>query len=311
MVGEVVEHFLVEHVGMFFEDLGDFDGHGAVEEGDQVGDAVFDEQFVEVVENFLGAFHGKTRDNDIAAGSAGFVDDGGQAFFDVAVGFVEAVAVGGFDENVIGLLDEGRVVEDGHVPAADVAGEEQGAFFAVVVDVELDHGRAEDVAGVVINGIDAVVDGGGGFVLKGRKKRDGRFGVGDGVERFDGVFAFSLFAFMAFFLVLGVFFLDVGRIEHDDGGDFGSGAGGVDFAVEAFLDQFGQPAAMVEVSVGEQDGVDLARRDGELIPVAVLEGAFLEETAVDEEFEAVDLQEMAGTGDILGGAEEGDFDFHR
>ena len=40
------------------------------------------------------------------------------------------------------------------------------------------------------------------------------------------------------------------------------------------------------------------------MPVAVLELAFLVEAAVDEYFEAVDLDEEARAGDVAGGAEE-------
>ena len=70
---------------------------------------------------------------------------------------VVAVAVGRFHDDVVGLGEDARVAEDGLVPLADVAGEDQPPRAAVGPQVDLDHRRAEDVAGVVEDGRHAVL----------------------------------------------------------------------------------------------------------------------------------------------------------
>ncbi len=114
---------------------------------------------------------------------------------------------------------------------------------------------------------------------------------------------------MAFAFVRGILFLNVAGVEQDDLCDFGGGRGAEDWAVEAFFDELWEEAAVVEVRVGEEDGVDAFGADGEGVPVAVLELSFLVEAAVDEDFEAVNFDEETRAGDVAGGAEETEFDF--
>jgi len=62
---------------------------------------------------------------------------------------------------------------------------------------------------------------------------------------------------------------------------------------------------MVEMCVGEDDGVDLGRIDGQGIPIlrAVLAAA-LKKSAVDEHFATVDLDERLRPGDRPGSTDE-------
>ena len=62
------------------------------------------QQLVDVVEQLLGPFQGEARHDDIAAGGLGRVDDLGDGGLDVRVVVVHAVAVGGFDEDVVAVL---------------------------------------------------------------------------------------------------------------------------------------------------------------------------------------------------------------
>jgi len=94
------------------------------------------EQFAEVVEDILCSFEREARDDDIAAGSFRGVYYIGDLFFYVAFILVDPVAVGGLDEDIVGLVEDGRVVDDGPVGSADVAGEEDGSLFAVSGDFQ-------------------------------------------------------------------------------------------------------------------------------------------------------------------------------
>ena len=109
-------------------------------------------------EDVLRALEGERRDHEVAAGVAHAVDLGGQQAGHVALGRMEPVAVGGFDEHVIGLRREGGILEDGHVPSADVAGENDRGLPAVPADDDPDEGGAEDVADVVERRLDPIRD---------------------------------------------------------------------------------------------------------------------------------------------------------
>lgn len=69
-----------------------------------------------------------------------------------------AVAVGGFDEYVVGLVKDGRVSQDGFVAAPDVTGKQDGCGLAVIMDFGFYHRGAEDVSGVVKGCLDSVGD---------------------------------------------------------------------------------------------------------------------------------------------------------
>src|SRR5215469_9372677 len=67
----------------------------------------------------------------------------------------------------------------------------------------------------------------------------------------------------------GVFFLKVAGVRKDDATQIDSGWRGVDRAAEAFFDEARNPSAVVEVSVGEDDGVDFFRGNRSVTPVAL------------------------------------------
>ena len=75
-----------------------------------------------------------------------------------------------------------------------------------------------------------------------------------------------------------------------------------DFALESFVDQPRQPTDMVQMSVGQQNSIDLGWVDGKLVPVAVLKLPFLIKPAIDKDLEPINLNEVSRTGNISGGA---------
>ena len=80
-----------------------------------------------------------------------------------------------------------------------------------------------------------------------------------------------------------IFFLDATGIGQDDPAEILCAGGAEDAAAEALGDEARQIAAMIEVRVGKDDGVDLRWLDRKLLPVPfaqLLEP--LEEPRVDE-----------------------------
>ena len=61
---------------------------------------------------------------------------------------------------------------------------------------------------------------------------------------------------------------------------------------------------MVDVRVGQQDGVDVSRPHGAGFPVAVEEFAFLEHAAIDEDFRPVAADVVLRAGHFPGRAEK-------
>jgi len=82
------------------------------------------------------------------------------------------------------------------------------------------------------------------------------------------------------------------------------GMGTDDLALESVFDQLGHPADVVDVGVGEKQVVDFSGRNGPLVH-GVLRIAPLGQAAVDHDVEAVELQQVAGAGDAVLGAEMG------
>jgi len=85
-------------------------------------------------------------------------------------------------------------------------------------------------------------------------------------------------------LALGELLVELARVEEDEAGQLDRPGGGVDGASVAVLDEEREEAAMVEMGVGQQDGVELLRVVRERDPVADrFVGAALEHPAVDED----------------------------
>jgi hypothetical protein len=160
------------------------------------------------------------------------------------------------------------------------------------------------VTGVTELGADAGRDVPGGVIADGAEVRERATHIEGGIERHLGMRTVAAFSLVAATLVVRVLDRDAGGIGEDDVSEVGGCRGAPDRAREAGTDQPREVARVVEVSVGEDDGVYGARVDGERIPVSLGEFAFLVEAALDEHALAGCLEQEAGTGDVTGGAEE-------
>ena len=136
-------------------------------------------------------------------------------------------------------------------------------------------------------------------ILIGLHQLHGVLGVGDGVE---GLHRRPAGPAALLVLPLGVRLLDVGRVPQHDGHELPGQAGGHDPAVEALLHQQRDTASVVDVGVGDDDIVDVAR--GEVQHTVVPLVPSLLESAVDEDALSVDLHTVTAPGDGLGSAEK-------
>jgi hypothetical protein len=61
---------------------------------------------------------------------------------------------------------------------------------------------------------------------------------------------------------------------------------------------------MVEMGVGQKDGINASRRDGKRVPVSLPEVPFLIKAAVYKKADAISFEQMARTGNVLSGTEK-------
>jgi len=127
------------------------------------------------------------------------------------------------------------------------------------------------------------------------------------VERFDGWEAF-LFAF--FVEPFAVAFLDFCGVWEHDLTEVAGGEGGVDISVEAFFCEIGEVSCVVDVGVGKDDVVDVGGVEvGEAaVDFVGIKASALIESAVEEDFGAVNFEEVLRARGRASGAAE--FDFH-
>jgi len=76
----------------------------------------------------------------------------------------------------------------------------------------------------------------------------------------------------------------------------------MDGACEAALDQERETAAMIDVRVGEHHRVDFPGIERKLFPIPGMTLATpLDKTALKEDLQVTDPEDMAGAGDLAGG----------
>ena len=250
--------------------------------------------FPDEVQQLLGPAHGEGGDDDVAAPGHSLVDDPGQLVGVAPALRVVPVAVGGFHHHVVRPGQLHRVPDDGLVDVADVPGEDDALFHAVFPQVHGHEGGAQQVPRVGELNVHAFAQVDELAVLTDDQEVLHPLRVLHGVEGLgpgrSGALALAVFP-------LCVLLLNVGGVQQHDLQQLGGEAGGEDAALEALLDEHGNPAGVVDVGVGDQDVVDGVGGKGEFA-VGNLVPALLE-AAVDENTGVVDLQTVAASGDAL------------
>src|SRR5579872_6747516 len=98
----------------------------------------------------------------------------------------------------------------------------------------------------------------------------------------------------------GVFFLQVARVGKNDAAEIDGWRRGVDRPAESLFHQAWNPAAVIEMGVGQNDRVDLLRRDGRVAPVALAPFLrTLKEPAIDKDLEAALARRVASVDQVL------------
>ena len=283
-------------------DLGGLGGQRTVHHHLEVGDGLDHALVLDLaqeIEKLLSAAHGEGGDDDVAASGEHIVNEGGQCLGIALGGRVVTIPVGGFHDDVVGLLDGLGIPDDGLIHVAQIAGKDQFPGHALLGGPNLHAGGAQQMARVGEADAHAGADVDVLTVLAHLNQLQGRLGIGEGVQ---GLHDGTTGALTFLVGPLGVALLNVGGVAQHDAEQLPGQTGGVDGAGEALLDQQRHPAGVVDVGVGDDDVVDLVGGEGQGVVVVFV--PTLLQTAVDEQFGSVDFQTVTAARDGMGGAEE-------
>ena len=143
---------------------------------------------------------------------------------------------------------------------AEIAREQHGRFVRPFRELQEDAGRAQDMAGVDEGRTDAFGQC-DRLVVSSRPSK-----TADGVERIDQRVQRNNRAHFAVLVVLcllrlvaGVFLLQMGGVDHHQPGQLRGRRRGDDLAAKSPLGEQRQPAAMIEMGMGQEDIVDAGR----------------------------------------------------
>ena len=256
------------------------------------------------VQKLLRPAHGEGRDNDAAAAVERPLQNLCQLRAHVLGLVVQAVAVGRLDNEIVRLGDGQGIVQDRLVNVADVAGEHNFFLGAVLPQPELNAGRAQQMADIGKAHAQAVGNRHAFAIPAGTEARRRALRIVNGVQRFDRRLARTL-SLARFPRGLG--FLNVRRVAQHNVGQTARGRCSVDFSPEAVLIELRQKPRVVDMRMGQKDGADVLRRDGQrdiLVNVHALLHA-----PVDQVVLSCQLQQRTAPRDLMGRADE--CDLHR
>ena len=217
-----------------------------------------------------------------------------------------AAAVGALHDQIIGVVDEFRVPQDGQAPTSQVAREHQPLLArALLIDIQHHDGAAQDVPRVVESQGHARRDGDGppvGHADEVRQRGQRVLHRVKGLQR--------RFALAPPFLVqiADILLLDAGAVFQHRCTQITRSVSGVDVALEPLSHQIGDVARVIDVGVREHHHVDIFGIEGEIQVAFIAELALaLVKTAIQQDFGVVDFQQVHGAGDGAGRAPKCDF----
>jgi len=290
---------LVVVVRVALEEPEGADGHGRIHVDRDGRDAVRARQFVQEVDQLLGPLDRKGRNDDHAPPLDPRADQVPQVLGHGVVP-VDAIPVGGLQDQPVSLLERFGVAQDGRILAAQVAREDQTPD-GVRGEGQLNAGRAQDVPGIPEACPDPRHDLEGLGIAVGLELTQAGLGIGPGVQGQGRVVPGGGVPVG----IGGLFLLDESRIRQQQRAQIPGAARGVDGTGETVAADQRQITRVIDVRVGDQHGFDRNRWHGEGVPVAQAQllGS-LEQATVHHETMPLPLQQIARTGHRAGSSQE-------
>ena len=210
---------------------------------------------------------------------------------------MQAISVGRLDHQIVCLPDRGRIMHQGVVVAAQIAGEDD----RLPAPTQLHAGGAEDMPGATEHQIGPVSKVGRGVEIQRPQLLQRPQGVALPVKRQGRMVFRKAVAVREFRVAL----LYLGAVEQQEFAEVGRGRRAEHPTPEPLAHELRQIAGMVEVRVGEHHVVDRRRIDRESRPILqaqVLQS--LEQAAVHKDAAPTHAKQMARSGDGPGGAQK-------
>ena len=220
------------------------------------------------------------RDDQFAAARRCPLDDFAQAFRGFLDGLVKMASIGALADEQLAGRDRSGFVQDRQTRPAKVAGERQALFAAICINPEIDHRRTKQMSRVDERGLQATSNAQRRIVRDRLQAQKRAVHVAAVIKRFD--FRFAFLAFMV--QICGIFNLNLGGVAEHDVRQSARGRCAINRADEALLDEIRQIAAMVDMGMAQQDGVDLFWPERKLAVAAMaFASASLEEPAIEQQ----------------------------
>ncbi len=121
-------------------DFGEPQRQGTVYINGDRADLVQGVQLLKAVNHPLGSPQAERRDDDLALEPRGSGDDRVQLLHQAIVRIELAITVGALGDQYINALNRSRIGKEVGAPAAQVAGEDESAWSAVLAEIELKYG---------------------------------------------------------------------------------------------------------------------------------------------------------------------------
>ncbi len=207
------------------------------------------------------------------------------------------IAVGRFDQQVVGLVDHRRIRENGTAEPAEVATKKDGQAVRAYARVR----RAQKVTGVDEVDLDAVGHRHRAVIADRLQLRNRAERVGLRVERQ----CWRVLRVRVPIGVLRVFLLDTARVRQHDATEILRAGRAEDAAAETLRDETRQVTAVIEVRVRQDDGRNVRGLDRKVEPVTLAKFLEpLEQPAVNQHARGTSVEQMFGASDGAGGAEK-------
>ena len=303
----VLEHLAqrrLQQFGIFAVDFGGLDAHRRIEIGGrQVQLRIFFLELVQFVEHSLGPVDHEGGDQDLGARRERVFHGLLELRAGVLERFVEPVAVGGFDEHEIRLVDHrGRQLDDA-AELSEVAGEDDldRLLPLVLGDPGLHDGAAENVAGRLQAHLEPRQQLRLLLVGQGREQLQSFVHVLFAVQ---GLHHSRALAHVLARLPLRVLLHDARGIVEQYIDKLCRGLRAVYLAAEALLDEQRELTGMVNVGVGQDHGRDVRRVVGEAVRLMLLLVLTLSGAAINQHLVISGVDHVVGTGYLAGRAEK-------
>ena len=214
---------------------------------------------------------------------------------------MDAIAVGGLEQQRLGLGGVAGIGQDRPPVAAQVAPEQDA--LPVALAGEANERRAEQMTSVGVLGVKAVTQVDWQVEVDDLEPPERGFGIGNGEERFRRLMAGE----PALVGEPRVLFLQIRGIREHQRTERRSAGRAVDGPSESSRHQARQQPRMVDVRMREQHGRNRGRVHRKRRPVAAAEFAqALELSTIDEEPPVIDFEEVLRTGHCASSAKKGE-----